>query len=115
MRRIALALAALVMGCSEPTGTTAPVESVTIQAATNALPVGSSLPLTVILRDAKGNMLANRTITFASSNESVISVDAKGSVQGLAVGKATVTATSEGKSGQMIVSVNPRGPSPWDY
>jgi uncharacterized protein YjdB len=115
MRRIGLAIAALVIGCSEPTGTTTQVESVTIQAATNALPVGSSLPLTVILRDAKGNTLANRTITFASSNESVMSVDAKGSVRGLAEGKATVTATSEGKSGQMIISVFRPGPSPWDY
>jgi trimeric autotransporter adhesin len=122
MRRISLGLAALVMACSGPTGSgstgpSAPVASVTVQPVTTSLTVGTSLALTVILRDAAGTMLANRTITFSSSNESVLSVDATGLVRALTEGEATITASSEGKSGQTTISVHPEDPdgSPWDY
>lgn len=57
-----------------------------------------------------GRVLENRTITFASSNESVISVDATGLVGALADGEATITVTSEEKSGQMTISVGPIDP-----
>jgi uncharacterized protein YjdB len=118
MRRISLGLTALVMACSGPTAPSAPVASVTIQAVTTSLTVGNSIALTVILRDAAGNVLTNRTITFTSSNESVGSVDATGLVRALAEGEVTITASSEEKSGQMTISVRrigDPGGSPWDY
>lgn len=100
---------ALVMACSD-NGTTgpaglAPVATVTIETVTTSLTVGSTLQPTVILRDAAGNELADRTISFASSNESVASVSATGLVQALAAGETTITATSEGKSDQTTITV----------
>lgn len=117
MRRNSLGLTALVMACSGPTAPSASVASVTIQAVTTSLTVGSSMPLTVILRNTAGNVLTNRTITFTSSNESVVSVDANGLVRALGEGEATITATSEKESGQITILVRPIDPggSPWDY
>jgi uncharacterized protein YjdB len=121
MRQIFLGLSALVMACSDSTGPSgsAPVASVTIQATTTSLIVGSSLPLTVVLRDGAGNVLANRTITFTTSNESVASVDATGVVQALAEGEVTITATSEGRSDQTTLSIRTATGDPcagcWDY
>ena len=91
--------------------------SVTVQPLTTSLTVGSTLALAVILRDAEDNMLTHRTITFSSSNESVLSVDATGLVRALTEGEATITASCEGKSGQTTISVHPEEPggSPWDY
>jgi uncharacterized protein YjdB len=119
MRRISLGLIALVVACSSPTAPSAPVASVTIQAVTTSLAVGSSIALTAILRDSAGNVLTNRTITFTSSNESVVSVGATGLVRALAEGAATITATSEEKSGQTAISVVATEVDPcagcWDY
>jgi len=126
MRHMFLGLSALVLACSgyDSTGPAGPgpwgssaVASVTIVPVTASLTVGSTLRLKVILHDAAGRQLANRTVTFTSSDERVLSVDATGLVLALAEGSATLTATSEGRRGQAIVSVVLEGPCSacWDY
>src|SRR6476661_10102829 len=115
MRGISLGLTALVMACST-TAPSAPVASLTIQPETIFMIVGGTFPLTVTLRDAEGNELQNRPIMFTSSNANVVSVTPTGFLQALAVGEATIKATSEGKTGQATISVQIEGPpSPWDY
>jgi uncharacterized protein YjdB len=61
------------------------------------------------VKDANGNALNGRDVTWKSSNTSVATVDDKGVVTGVSVGTATVTATSEGKSGsaKVVVTLEP--------
>src|SRR5205814_4107300 len=52
-----------------------------------------------------GNVLTGRTISWTSSNAAVATVSGTGLVSGVAAGSATITATSEGRSGQAQVTV----------
>ena len=61
--------------------------------------------LTATLRDALGNVLTGRTVTWSSSNTQVATVDQNGVVTAQSKGTATITATSEGKSGTASVQV----------
>jgi len=129
MRQMFLGVTVLVMACSgyDATGPAGPgpggssaVASVTIEPVTASLSVGSALQLKVILHNAAGCELANRTIIFTSSDERVVSVAATGLVTALAEGEATITATSEGMSGRTTISVVPGGggdscPGCWDW
>jgi len=117
-----LGFTALLMACSgsDPMGpgVSSAVASVTIEPVTAMLSVGSTLRLKVIVHDAAGHELADRAIIFTSSDERVVSVDAKGLVRALAEGEATLTATSEGKSSRTSISVVPVGDpcaECWDY
>jgi hypothetical protein len=67
--------------------------------------VGQAVQLTATPRDASGNPLAGRTITWTSGNLGVATVSAGGLVSAVAVGAVTITATSEGQSGTALVTV----------
>ncbi len=62
--------------------------------------------LTATLKDAVGNALNGRTVTWTSSNTGVATVSATGTVTAVAAGTATITATSEGKSGTAAVTIS---------
>ena len=57
--------------------------------------------------DARGSALSERTFTWTSSNTSIASVAANGSVTAIAVGTTTISATSEGRSGTATLTVVP--------
>ena len=82
-----------------------PVASVTVSPATAAVAAGQTVQLTATPKDANGNPLTGRAITWASGNTSVATVSTSGLVTGLTAGSATITATSEGKSGSSGVTV----------
>src|SRR6266699_2013318 len=82
-----------------------PVASVTVAPATASVAVGQVVGLVATLRDANGNALSGRVVTWASSAAAVATVDSSGVVTGVAVGGAMVSATSEGQSGAALVSV----------
>jgi len=82
-----------------------PVMSVVVNPASSTVRVGGTERLTATPEDANGNSLAGRTITWATSNAAIAGVDATGLVMGVAAGPATITATSEGKSGTASVTV----------
>lgn len=82
-----------------------PVASVTVSPPTVTLKVGGTQRLAALLFDADGNPLTGRVVTWSSSDPTVATVDNTGLVTAVAVGPATVTATSEGKSGSAAVSV----------
>ncbi len=84
---------------------TAPVATVTVSPASASLGVGATQPFTATLRDAGGNILTGRTVTWGSSAPLVASVTGGGLVSALVVGSATITATSEGQSGSAAVTV----------
>ncbi len=82
-----------------------PVATVTASLASSALHVGQATQASVVLRDASGNVLAGRTVVWTSSNGSVASVDATtGVVTATGVGSASITATSEGKTGSATMT-----------
>src|SRR5207302_189021 len=104
----ALAVAAGVVACERATTPIAPpaaVASVDLTPASATVPVGQTVQLTAIPRDANGNALSGPTVTWTSSNTSVLTVSTSGLVSGITPGSATITATSEGKSGTASITV----------
>jgi PKD repeat protein len=83
----------------------APVASVDVSPANASIQVGGSIQLTATPRDANGNALFGRTITWATDNPGVATVDGGGVVTGAAVGTDRVSATSEGQTGVVTITV----------
>src|SRR5207244_516396 len=86
-------------GTSSVTVTNVPVASVEVTPPSASVQAGQTVQLTGTPRDAGGNPLSGRTVTWSSSNTSVATVSNSGLVSGVTPGTATITATSEGKSG----------------
>jgi alpha-tubulin suppressor-like RCC1 family protein len=103
-------LFALVPGCSGDGGpmmtNPEPVAAVIVAPNASILVVGETRRLTATLHDAAGNVLDGRAITWQSSDNAIVSVGTAGLVRAVAQGQATITATSEGKSGTADVSVS---------
>src|SRR5437899_1369508 len=89
-----------------------PVASVVVSPASAGVLVGGTVQLAASPRDAAGNALAGRTVTWASSNNGVATVNGSGVVTGVTVGSATITATSEAKSGTGAITVTAPPPPP---
>jgi hypothetical protein len=68
--------------------------------------VAGTQQFTATLRDASGNVLTGRTISWTSSNLSVATVSGSGLALGVVAGTATITATSEGQSGTAALTVS---------
>jgi len=85
--------------------TPVPVATVAIDQLLPNVLVGSTVQLTATTRDAGNHVLTGRVITWGSSDATLASVDSTGLVTGVAVGLPTITATSEGQSGTVVVSV----------
>ena len=99
-------------GTAAVTVTVAPVATVGVSPGAPSVVIGGTAQLAAALRDANGNPLSGRTVTWATSNGGVATVTATGLVAGVAVGSATITATSEGKSGTATVTVTSLPPPP---
>ena len=107
LSRIALVL--LLTACGGGGGGSSgppPVATVTVSPAAASIEVGLAVTLTATTADASGNVLTGRVVTWASSNTSVATVSMAGLVTGVAAGQATITATSEGRSGASTVTGN---------
>ena len=81
------------------------VASVEIVPADTAVQLGSSVQLEAVLKDADGNLLEGRTVTWESSDPSIASVDFAGRVSGNTLGSVAVTGSTEGHSDTATVSV----------
>ena len=92
-------------GTATVTVTIVPVASVTVSPAASSLLVGQTAQLAVTTKDSAGNVLSGRTLTWATSSATVATVSTTGLVTAKAAGSATITATSEGKSGTATVTV----------
>src|SRR5207249_89042 len=99
-------------GTSAITVVHVPVASVTVSPSSANVPAGSALQLTATPKDANGNALSGRTITWSSSNTAVVTVSSSGLVTGIVAGSATITATSEGQSGTAAITVTPPSAGP---
>src|SRR5256885_15635021 len=92
-------------GSATITVTTVPVASVSVTPPSATLAAGQTVQLSATPRDSNGNALAGRPVAWASGDAGVARVSAAGVVTALAAGSATVTATSEGKSGSATITV----------
>ena len=85
---------------------TAPaVVMVVVKPATDTLNVGKTATLKASPKDAAGNTLKYRQVTWTSSNALVAPVDANGKVAAQSAGAATITAMCEGVTGAAAVTV----------
>jgi uncharacterized protein YjdB len=82
-----------------------PVSRVVVSPSNVSINVGKSTTLTARLLDASGNALTGRTVTWASSDDRVATVDNSGVVRGIRKGSVVITATSEGKLGTANVRI----------
>jgi hypothetical protein len=87
-----------------------PVHTVELTPAAVTLNVYDSLMIAVTLKDEQGNVLGPRAVGWAVSDTAVVQLiftsPSHASVAAVAPGTASVTATSEGKSGTATVTVN---------
>src|SRR5712691_5524578 len=93
-------------GTSSLTVTPVPVASVTVTPSSATVAIGQTVQLTATPKDANGNPLTGRVISWSSSDNTIATVSSSGLVTGVAAGSATITATSEGKSGTSVVTVS---------
>jgi alpha-tubulin suppressor-like RCC1 family protein len=86
-----------------------PVDVVVVLPDSAAVIVGGRVELTAVLQDAAGGVLPYRQVTWATSDPAVATVSGTSgsaiTVSGVAPGTATITATSEGKSGRAAITV----------
>jgi uncharacterized protein YjdB len=83
-----------------------PVALVILSPALDTASPGQSYQLTATTKDAGGNILTGRVVTWGSSNTGVATVNGSGLVTAVAVGTATITATSETIPGTATTVVN---------
>ena len=104
-----LSLVLLVLiACSDSSDPVTPVKAVAtvaVSPSAPALTVGQTVQLSATLKDADGNMLTGRTVEWSSSSSATATVSASGVVIAVAEGAATISARSEGKTGQVEVTV----------
>ncbi len=111
-----IGLAATLASCSTSVTTNVetpmPVASVEVSPAVATLMVGGSLQLIGTVLDADGGILPDMTTAWTSGDTAIARVDASGLVTGLAEGTVTITATSDGHSGSVAMTVLADPPPP---
>ena len=108
-----LAVVALAKGCGDgdspsapPTPEPARPTTVTVSPATHELTaLGTTVQLSVEVRDQSSAVMAGATVTWTSSASSVATVDASGLVTAAGNGTATITASAGSASGSAVVTV----------
>jgi hypothetical protein len=81
------------------------VASVTITPSGLNLVVGMTQQLTSIARDAAGNILNDRIVSWGTTNPAIVTVSSAGVVTGVSSGSAIITAAVEGKSGTTTIVI----------
>ncbi len=92
-------------GSTSVTVTPIPVNTVVVTPGTVTVNPGGAFQLTAVTNDVGGNPLTGRPIAWSSGTPSVATVSGTGIVTSVAIGTATITATSEGKFGTSQMTV----------
>lgn len=88
-----------------------PVASVSVDPPSATFRVRESIQLRATPRDAAGNPLPGRPVSWSSDDPEVAAVDGGGVVTARKPGAATITATSEGSSGSAAINVTAGPPA----
>src|SRR5947208_4843091 len=102
-------------GTASVTVTVAPVAAVTVTPSSGTVAIGQTVQLTATPRDASGNPLTGRAISWSSSDNTIATVSSSGLVTGVVAGAVTITATSEGQSGTSAITVTPSTGAQFDH
>ncbi|HSM44253.1 MAG TPA: invasin domain 3-containing protein, partial [Acidimicrobiia bacterium] len=102
---ILAALAALATSCEEVRVTIVEVASLTVDPSEGTVAPGDTLRLRATLRDASGNDLNDRPIEWRSEDPEVVRLEGDGLVRGMLPGTTTVSASSEGATGEASITV----------
>jgi len=97
-----------VKGTATITVAPGPVSSVAVTAPSKKLKPGSTMQLSAIATDSKGNVIPNQTFFWSSSNTNTATVSGSGVVTGKRSGSVTITAQTAqngGKSGSVKIDV----------
>ena len=89
-----------------------PVATVTVTGPGTAVQVGQTLQLTATAKDAGGATVSGATFTWASADQNIATVNSAGLVTGVAEGQTQITATSDGISGSLPITVSTTTPPP---
>lgn len=98
----------LVVGCdSSGSGGEEPVPVARVEVSINKdiISKGQAVDLDVIVTLTSGETMTDPSLTWSSSNESVLTVSQSGTVRGVAEGVATVTGSIRGRSSQLEIRV----------
>ena len=87
--------------------TARPPNAVVVTPAQVLIQQGRASQLTVQVLDDLGRVIPDSPVGYGSSDNSIATVSSSGLVSGIAVGNATITATSGGKTGAAQVTVTP--------
>jgi uncharacterized protein YjdB len=87
------------------------VASVAVALSAASIVVGQTTNATATLRDAAGNTLTGRAISWSSSNAGIASVNGSGVVTAVSAGTANIAATSEGQNGSAALTVTAPTPA----
>jgi Tol biopolymer transport system component len=82
-----------------------PVDRVEIEVPTLTIPEGQTRTLTAVAKDANGNVVNDRAITWRSSDITVATITTAGQLTALRVGAAMIIAESEGIPATLPVTV----------
>ncbi|MHB8874124.1 MAG: Ig-like domain-containing protein, partial [Myxococcaceae bacterium] len=84
--------------------------TITVSPATASVQTGQTSLFTATGLDQNGGVMAGTTFTWTSSDSAVATVDSAGLATGVADGQATLTASSQGKSGTAVLTVTAAPP-----
>jgi hypothetical protein len=93
--------------------TIVPVAQVTISPGSATLVRAATQQFTATLKDASGNVLTGRSISWGSSNLAAATVNGTGLVTAVGAGSASILATSEGKTATAAVTVSNPSSGGW--
>lgn len=82
-----------------------PVASVEISPLSRSIPVGGTLQMTATSKDAGGNVLVGRTVSWTTSSAAIATVSTTGVVTAVAPGEVDITAEVEGKTAKSDITV----------
>src|SRR2546427_2715543 len=94
------------------TGTSVAVASVIVSPPSASVLVAQTVQLTATPRDANGDPLGGRGVSWGSSDGAVATVNGSGLVTGVGAGSASIAATIESHSGTATIAVNALPPPP---
>jgi alpha-tubulin suppressor-like RCC1 family protein len=106
-----LFLALLVLACDGPTRPDGAIDKIEVSGPAGPIPAGVPVALSIKATDAAGKNLSDRTFEWSSSDSAIATISQSGVVRGGIPGTATITASSEGKSGQISIVVVLGSPS----
>ena len=89
------------------TVTAGAVQTVTVVLSPSSVLIGQTAQASTTLRDALGNPLTGRAVTWTSLDSTIATVSSTGVVTGIRAGAVIIRATSEGQTGDGTITVVP--------